>query len=415
MGDPDQPHSYSYTPDVAAALVTLGTQPGATGSVWHLPVAETRTTRQIIDHVYRLAGHRPRSFAAGRTTLRLFGLIKPAMREYLHTLYQFTDRWVVDDTKFRTAFGDTATPLDDALAATLQWYHDARRADATAAARTARDSENRTHDHEATPCTRYDPRLAAAAMAGAAALAIAGFTALGSIFDYPADPRRNRPPTSSPPSATHQAAVTGWFLVLIVSAALLAPIGVLLGRIAGGRLGTVDRRPRRRRRRRPGHRPLPVGAAHPGRQRRRHRARPDRRRPPHLRTPAHLARQGPRRNHRLRPHRRPSPSCVVIAIAAPSPPLDRLARLRIRRTDRHRRRHPARSRARRASPTSPATSPGACGSSRWPSPSGAPGETRRRPPITKDQYGRMRSPLAGRLFKLRRTSAARAVDIGGSW
>ena len=36
------------------------------------------------------------------------------MREYLHTLYQFTDRWVVDDTKFRAAFGDHATPLDDA-------------------------------------------------------------------------------------------------------------------------------------------------------------------------------------------------------------------------------------------------------------------------------------------------------------
>ena len=133
-GNPDQPHSYSYTPDVAAALVTLGTQPGATGTVWHLPVAETRSTREIIDHVYRLAGHRPRSLAAGRTTLRLLGLIKPAMREYLHTLYQFTDRWVVDDTKFRTAFGDHSTPLDDALATTLQWYQDsAHRADADAA------------------------------------------------------------------------------------------------------------------------------------------------------------------------------------------------------------------------------------------------------------------------------------------
>jgi len=124
MGNPDLPHSYSYTPDVAAALITLGSQPGATGSVWHLPVAETRTTGEIIDHVYGLAGHRPRSFAAGRTTLHLFGLVRPAMREYLHTLYQFTDRWVVDDTKFRTAFGDHTTPLDDALAATLRWYRD---------------------------------------------------------------------------------------------------------------------------------------------------------------------------------------------------------------------------------------------------------------------------------------------------
>ena len=125
MGDIDTLHSYSYTPDVAAALVTLGTHPAACGSVWHLPVAETRTTRELIEHVYGLAGQRPRSFAAGRTTLRLIGLIKPAMREYLHTLYQFTDRWVVDDTRFRDAFGDLTTPLDDALATTLEWYRHA--------------------------------------------------------------------------------------------------------------------------------------------------------------------------------------------------------------------------------------------------------------------------------------------------
>jgi nucleoside-diphosphate-sugar epimerase len=40
------------------------------------------------------------------------------------TTYQFTDRWVVDDSKFRGAFGDQATPLDHALATTLRWYRD---------------------------------------------------------------------------------------------------------------------------------------------------------------------------------------------------------------------------------------------------------------------------------------------------
>ena len=35
----------------------------------------------------------------------------------------------------------------------------------------------------------------------------------------------------------HQGAVTGWFLVLVISAALLAPAGILLGRLAGGSLG----------------------------------------------------------------------------------------------------------------------------------------------------------------------------------
>lgn len=124
MGNPDLPHSYSFTPDVAAALVLLGHRPAASGRVWHLPIAETRTTRQIIEHVYGLAGHRPRCLAAGRITLRLSGIVIPAMRDYRHTLYQFAGRWVVDDSMFRTAFGDLSTPLDDALAVTLAWYRD---------------------------------------------------------------------------------------------------------------------------------------------------------------------------------------------------------------------------------------------------------------------------------------------------
>jgi nucleoside-diphosphate-sugar epimerase len=125
MGRPDTEHSYSYAPDVAAGLVTLGTAAGATGRVWHLPVDRARTTRAIAGQVYALAGHRARVLAANRTTLRLLGVVKPAMREYLHTLYQFSERWVVDDTAFRTAFGTHATPLDDALAATTAWYRDA--------------------------------------------------------------------------------------------------------------------------------------------------------------------------------------------------------------------------------------------------------------------------------------------------
>jgi nucleoside-diphosphate-sugar epimerase len=122
LGDPDLPHSYSYTPDVAAALVTLGTAAGATGEAWHLPVPAATTTRHVIEHVYRAAGHQPRSLSAGRTTLRALGLVNPAIRELLHTVYQFDAPWVVDDSKFRTAFGVRATPLDDALDTTLEWY-----------------------------------------------------------------------------------------------------------------------------------------------------------------------------------------------------------------------------------------------------------------------------------------------------
>ena len=79
-------------------------------------------------------------------------------------------------------------------------------------------------------------RLAAAAMASAAVLAIAGFTALGSVFDYP---KILESPTAEILASyrRNQAAITAWFLVLVISAALLAPVGVLLGRLAGGKLG----------------------------------------------------------------------------------------------------------------------------------------------------------------------------------
>jgi hypothetical protein len=46
------------------------------------------------------------------------------MREYRHTLYQFTAPWVVDDSLFRAAFGDSSTPLSEALETTLRWYRD---------------------------------------------------------------------------------------------------------------------------------------------------------------------------------------------------------------------------------------------------------------------------------------------------
>jgi nucleoside-diphosphate-sugar epimerase len=122
MGKPSTPHSYSYTPDVARALVTLGLAADASGEVWHLPIAETRTTRDIVERVYELAGERFRLMAAGKTTLRVLGIFQPAMRELLHTLYQFTEPWIVDDSKLRASFGDLSTPLDDGLAATVEWY-----------------------------------------------------------------------------------------------------------------------------------------------------------------------------------------------------------------------------------------------------------------------------------------------------
>jgi hypothetical protein len=79
-------------------------------------------------------------------------------------------------------------------------------------------------------------QLAGAALALASILAIAGFTVLGSVFEYP---QILEEPTSEILALfrEHQGAVVGWFLVLVTGAALLAPAGLLLGRLVGGALG----------------------------------------------------------------------------------------------------------------------------------------------------------------------------------
>ena len=83
---------------------------------------------------------------------------------------------------------------------------------------------------------RSTARKAGAALALASALAIAGFTVLGSVFEYP---QILEEPTADILALfrEHQGSVTTWFFVLVLSAALMAPAGIWLGRIAGGTLG----------------------------------------------------------------------------------------------------------------------------------------------------------------------------------
>lgn len=83
---------------------------------------------------------------------------------------------------------------------------------------------------------RADARRAATALALASGLAIAGFTVLGSVFEYP---QILKQPTADILALfrEHQAAVMTWFGVLVVSSALMAPAGIWLGRLAGGTLG----------------------------------------------------------------------------------------------------------------------------------------------------------------------------------
>ena len=64
IGNHDLPHTYSYVPDIAAGLATLGTDDRAVGDVWHLPGPETVTTRQIVALIAGRSDTRSRAHGA---------------------------------------------------------------------------------------------------------------------------------------------------------------------------------------------------------------------------------------------------------------------------------------------------------------------------------------------------------------
>jgi nucleoside-diphosphate-sugar epimerase len=87
LGDPDALHSVTYVPDLAAAMVRLSTEP---------------TIRRV-----------------PRWQLRAIGMFVVPMREMVEMADEFEHDFVVDHGDYAARFGDHATPLDDALAATF--------------------------------------------------------------------------------------------------------------------------------------------------------------------------------------------------------------------------------------------------------------------------------------------------------
>jgi hypothetical protein len=79
-----------------------------------------------------------------------------------------------------------------------------------------------------------NPKLTAVLLILAAVLANIGFTALGSIFNYP-DVLNEPAGEVLADFRAHQGAVSTWFTILALSAALLAPIAIGVGRLSDAR------------------------------------------------------------------------------------------------------------------------------------------------------------------------------------
>jgi len=122
IGDPGLPHTYSYVPDIAAGLATLGTDARAAGQVWHLPGPPTVTTRAFLDLVAAEVGHPVAIRSLPKLAVRALGLVNPTLRELPEMSYQFDQPFVLDTSKYESVFGVAGTPLATAITATVTWY-----------------------------------------------------------------------------------------------------------------------------------------------------------------------------------------------------------------------------------------------------------------------------------------------------
>ncbi len=123
IGSTEQPHSFTYVPDLAAAMILGAQMPALWNKVWHAPTGPAVTQRQLATAFAEAGGAAPPKIGAmPGWALRAMGVFSKDLSELAETLYQFQKPFVMDSAVSQTALGLRPTPLAEAAAATVAWW-----------------------------------------------------------------------------------------------------------------------------------------------------------------------------------------------------------------------------------------------------------------------------------------------------
>ncbi len=123
FGAADQPRSWTYMGDVGRMLADLATTPASWGRAWHVPTNAPRTATEVVHDMCRAHGVAPVKVSSmPKWMLLTAGLVIPAIRELGEVRYQFDAPFVMDSSAATEAFGWSATPWDEVMAATMAPY-----------------------------------------------------------------------------------------------------------------------------------------------------------------------------------------------------------------------------------------------------------------------------------------------------
>jgi nucleoside-diphosphate-sugar epimerase len=123
LGSPDQPHSFTYVPDLAAAMVTAASRRDLWNSFLHAPTAPPVTQRQLVAMVAEAGGvPAPKVSSIPVSVVGAAGLVSRQMKEMAETGYMFAKPFVMDSSASEERLGFGPTPLVDGLARTVAWW-----------------------------------------------------------------------------------------------------------------------------------------------------------------------------------------------------------------------------------------------------------------------------------------------------
>ena len=121
LGSADQPHSFTYVPDLARAMVAAAQQPPVPDRVLHAPTGPALTQRALVEAFAAEAGRPARVGTLPSWLVRAGALVPWPLRELAEVLYQFEEPFVMSSARSEQALGLLPTPLPEAVRATVAW------------------------------------------------------------------------------------------------------------------------------------------------------------------------------------------------------------------------------------------------------------------------------------------------------
>jgi nucleoside-diphosphate-sugar epimerase len=123
VGSLDRPHSFTYVPDLARAMVTASLDPALWDQVLHAPTVAAGTQRELIAAVAAAAGvSTPRAWAVPSSLFKVLGVVSVDMRELAETSYQFTRPFVMDSRHSEKLLHLSPTPFEQQAKETVAWW-----------------------------------------------------------------------------------------------------------------------------------------------------------------------------------------------------------------------------------------------------------------------------------------------------